>query len=74
MTKTNRRADSGVSILNLPECDKPLYIVLYMVLISIGCTACIKAGSIAALQADHRLCEIFLCRAGTYIDRIIHML
>lgn len=70
MTKTNRRADSGVSILNLPECDKPLYIVL----ISIGCTACIKAGSIAALQADHRLCEIFLCRAGTYIDRIIHML
>lgn len=32
MTKTNRRADSGVSILNLTECDKALYMVLYMVL------------------------------------------
>ena len=30
MTKTNRRADSGVSNLNLTECDKALYMVLYL--------------------------------------------
>lgn len=30
MTKTNRRADSGVSILNLTECDVTLYMVLYL--------------------------------------------